>query len=120
MLRSKYEQELYEVGDYIRQYRKLNKLTQEEMAEKADVSVDTIHRIENGKHKISLDMLFAVAEVLNVPVEMICQTSFENIREQEGLKKMRFLYSRLTKSNQEVVCETISALIDVLLLQQRR
>ena len=118
MLKSKYEKELYEVGEHIRQYRKINKLTQEDMAEKADVSVDTIHRIENGKYRITLDTLFAVAEVLKVPVEMLCPVRFANTREPEGLKKIEFLYSRLTKNNQKVVCETILALTKILLLQQ--
>ena len=118
MAERKYEEELRQVGENIRAYRKKQDWSQEEMAEMADTSVNTIHRVENGKHTVSLDTVFAISDALNVPVEKLCPERFANIKQTEELKKVEFLFGRLNKENQKVVMETIIPLMNVLILQQ--
>lgn len=48
------EQE-YIIADNVRLYRKKEGLTQMELAERADLSLDSIKRIEGGKRSMSLD-----------------------------------------------------------------
>ena len=57
-----------EIGYRIAYCRKHNKMTQEEMAEKLDVSRQHIGAIEapNVDRKISLDLIFDISELLGV------------------------------------------------------
>lgn len=55
-----------ETGKYIRQYRKVAGLTQEELAQKVGISTMSIRRYESGERIASRDMLHAIATALNV------------------------------------------------------
>lgn len=59
------------LGLTIAYYRKLRGLTQAELAEATNLSRTHISNIEapNGKTSISLNQLFDIAEVLEVPVK---------------------------------------------------
>lgn len=59
------------LGLTIAYYRKLRGLTQDELAEAVHISRTHISNIEapNGKSSISLNKLFDIAEVLEVPVK---------------------------------------------------
>ena len=62
------EKEIYfTIGKRIREERKKKGLTQEELAEKADMSYKFLNRIERNVSKPSLDMVIKLSEVLNVP-----------------------------------------------------
>ena len=60
-----------EMGNRIRTLRKRRVGSQPEFAEKLDVSVVTISRIENGMTKIDAELLIKMSEVLQVPVNII-------------------------------------------------
>lgn len=60
-----------EMGNRIRTLRKRRVGSQSEFAEKLDVSVITISRIENGMTKIDAELLIKMSEVLQVPVNII-------------------------------------------------
>ena len=57
-----------EIGFRIAYYRKYQKMTQEELAEKLNVSRQHIGAIEapNVNRKISLDLIFDIADILNI------------------------------------------------------
>ena len=60
------------VGENIRKYRKQLGLTQKELAEKSDVSISYIQKLEYGLRKIpSIKMLEKIAKVLNQPINNI-------------------------------------------------
>lgn len=46
-----------QIGKRIRHIRKINKITQEQLAEMVDVSVPYISNIENGKVNVSADVI---------------------------------------------------------------
>ena len=54
------------IGRRIRNARIEQKLTQEELADKIDVSVAFMSRIERGNCKVNLNRLTQIAEILNV------------------------------------------------------
>jgi transcriptional regulator with XRE-family HTH domain len=53
------------IGQRIKGARKKKKFTQEKLAESLDVSTVYISQIENGKTKLSLEMLVRIAYLLN-------------------------------------------------------
>jgi len=57
-----------QLGLKIAYYRKMRKLTQEQLAEKIDMSVGFLSQVEapNMVTPISMDTLFAIADVLKV------------------------------------------------------
>ncbi|WP_251371110.1 helix-turn-helix domain-containing protein [Neisseria gonorrhoeae] len=57
-----------EVHDKIRTLREVNQWTQEEMAEKLEMSVNGYSKIERGKSGINLDKLRQIAQIFNIDV----------------------------------------------------
>jgi len=57
------------LGDNLRANRKLRKLTQERLAEKAGLSVVFLSLLENGRRTASFDSLVKLAKALNVGLE---------------------------------------------------
>ena len=55
--------------NYIKQYRKQYKLTQEELANILGVTRQTIIAIENDKYNPTLELAMGLAKYLNVPLE---------------------------------------------------
>lgn len=64
-----YEAQYLQLGLKISYYRKLRKMTQEELAERVNCTPAFIGHVEapNISKAISLDTLFAIANVLEVP-----------------------------------------------------
>jgi len=53
----------------LKQFRKEHNLTQEEFAQKLNVSRQTVISIENGKYDPSLALAFKIAQVFAVRIE---------------------------------------------------
>ncbi len=58
----------YIIADNVKLYRKKQNLTQFELAEKAELSVDSIKRIEHGSRTMSLENFMRIADALAVPL----------------------------------------------------
>jgi transcriptional regulator with XRE-family HTH domain len=56
------------LGENIRLFRKQARLSQEKLAEKADLNTTYISDVERGVENISLDALVRIANALNVPL----------------------------------------------------
>ena len=74
-MNSAYESEYRQLGLRIAYYRKLRGLTQEKLAEKVDRTPAFIGHVEapNIKKAVSLDTLFQIASVLDVPAYKFLQ-----------------------------------------------
>lgn len=59
------------LGLNIAYYRKLNGFTQESLAEKLDVDRTTISKIELATSGVSLDLVFDIADLFDIPVEKL-------------------------------------------------
>lgn len=73
------------IGTNVLKYRSLRHLTQEALAEKADIAPAYLAQIENGNRVASVFVLYKVAEALNVNAGALmheeCESSLiENIR----------------------------------------
>ena len=60
-----------EIGSRIKKLREERKLTREEMAAKADISIKFLYEIENGKKGLSVETLLKIAKVLSCSCDFI-------------------------------------------------
>lgn len=58
-----------QIGTQIRKFRKIAELTQEELAEHINLSVQYIGYLENGKKGASLDTIIDIANALGITVD---------------------------------------------------
>lgn len=71
---------LQNIGCKLQKYRKEANLTQEQLAELADVSQKHISRLERGLHVPHFDMIIKIAKVLSVPTDAFVEDfSADNI-----------------------------------------
>ena len=75
----------YIIADNVKLYRKREKLTQMELAERAELSLDSIKRIESGKRTMSLENFLRVADALHVPLSFLLFEQIDMIPEAEWL-----------------------------------
>lgn len=67
-----YQWEKYRrLGLNIAHYRRAQGLTQMELAEQLNIDRTHMSRIESARTGVSLDLLFAIADQLHVPVEKL-------------------------------------------------
>ncbi len=64
----KYPAGILAFGHHLRQLRKARKLTQEALADYAEISRPTVQRIEKGETAATLEVLLALAQALQVPL----------------------------------------------------
>lgn len=59
------------LGLNIAYYRKERSLSQMQLADAIDISRTHMSRIENNDCAVSLDVIFSIADALNIPVEKL-------------------------------------------------
>lgn len=59
------------IKNRLKVYRAMHDLTQEELAEKVEVTRQTINAVEQGKYLPSLKLAFRLAKIFNVQIEDI-------------------------------------------------
>lgn len=59
------------IKNLVKEYRKKNKLTQRELAEKVDVTERTIISIEKEKYKPSIVLAYKLAQVFGIDIESL-------------------------------------------------
>ena len=62
-----------QIGNKVAYYRKLRNLTQDELADRVNISVSSLSKLERGKYNnnIPLSMLIMIAEWLRIDVSML-------------------------------------------------
>ena len=106
-----YTNDLYYIADQVRSVRKFYGWSQEELADRAEISSSTLYRIEAGK-PCSLDVFMKIIDVTAVPAERLLPS---RMMEQNSFPKS---FSKLNPKNKDVVLSTVATLIDSLLLTQ--
>lgn len=66
----KMEYDAWELGNRIREIRRKHKDTQEKLAEKAGISVDTVKRLEWGR-PAKLETVMTIAEIYQVSLDYV-------------------------------------------------
>jgi len=68
----------YEIGQRIRKFRKAYNLSQEQLAEKVEISKTHMSHIETGNTKLSLPVLVAIANALSVQTDELLHDNPRN------------------------------------------
>lgn len=61
----------YIIAENMKLYRKKEKLTQIKLAERAELSLDSIKRVEAGNRTMSLENFLRIADALQVPLSLL-------------------------------------------------
>ncbi len=88
------------LGKNIHKYRKLNKITQEKLAEIIEVEINSISAIERGKYFPSSENLVKISKALNVSLSdlfMFKEDLTCDDYEQEILKNLTYLKNDKSK-----------------------
>lgn len=99
------------LGLRLKKLRKLRKISQEQLAEKADISSKYVSRIELGQHFPSLDVLVNFAKILNVDLEEFFSFSDEAKSEKVLRKKINKLLGSVDKSKLSSIIRILNELI---------
>ena len=97
-------------GAHVRTLREARRLTQEALAERSELSVDAIRRIERGGFSPSLNTLSALAHGLDVSLSTLF-TTFERGRRDEVAEVADYLSAR-TAREVRVAWRVVRALFD--------
>lgn len=64
-------------GTHLRKIREDNNLSQQQLADMANIAKITVQRIENAKFAVTLDVLISISKALDVPMEKIVNFDLE-------------------------------------------
>ena len=72
------------IGELVREYRLSKKLTQQELAEKSDLSLPFVNLIENNRRNLSVDTLLKILSAMDIdPSDFfrpLSETSDDNLQ----------------------------------------
>ena len=108
-------QNLYrQVGERVRIHRKLERLTQERLAEKADLSVHYLSRIETGSATPTIESLERIATALRVPIAELFRPKEEKRERKELLQQVSRLLEARSSDELCMLKNLILQIVEVL------
>ena len=108
------------LGARIREIRQKKGLTQEYVAEKAEISVTHMSNIENASKTLSLKLLVIIAGVLEVTVDQLLVDSYPREKRQDVFfKEMEVMLEQCNAGERRVVINTVTSLVDSLLEKRK-
>lgn len=101
----------WKIGDNVRRIRMLAGMTQEELAEQAELSVKGIQKVEAGQSGIQIQTLIKIAFALEIPLEQLINSNNEN----EHFKNQKEVYERIMRNRPNKEIQFAIAAIESLL-----
>ncbi|HBF1185970.1 TPA: helix-turn-helix transcriptional regulator [Clostridioides difficile] len=100
----------------LRELRKENKYTVQDVADKLSVNKNSVVRWENGNRKVDTEKLIELSHIYNVSIDYIlCLTdNRENIQLEEEEKQLLDNYRELDTKSKTIVQEQINTLKKLL------
>lgn len=99
-----------EIGNRIREIRKERNLTQEQLAELADISVDFLSLVETGRNSMKVQILARIATVLNISADYLI---YGNAPYKENAK-INSMISAVPECKRKQIEKLISLFLDTL------
>lgn len=101
------------IGQRIRERRKKLNMTQEVLAEKAELSTSHIGNIENARENVSLDALLKIANALDVTCEYLIRDNSQDFSRAISVEILNAL-NKCDKRESEAVLAVVETLCDKL------
>lgn len=98
----KYDKVFKTIGSKVQFYRKVKKLTQEELAYKINKTEDTISNIERGVFGVKIETLVDIAEVLGVELADLFVDVKVKSHTKEA-KKIKEIIDKLSKQDMKTI-----------------
>lgn len=96
--------DIKECGKRIQQLRKERELTQEQLAEKLNVSQNTIAKIESGLRRPSIDFLLEISEFFNVSTNyLVFGVHAEDVEDEKSKKDIDETIEKLLEKKEELL-----------------
>ena len=64
-------QDIKNFGAHLRKLRQENNLSQQQLADMADINKKTLQKIETSKSIAKIDVVFSIAKALEIPLEKL-------------------------------------------------
>lgn len=88
-------------GSRIKEIRKKNKLTQDELAKKVGISKNGLWNYENDKREISIELIQKIADTFNVPLSDLIEEENPIRKTQKEIEKLKSIIFDLTIKSAE-------------------
>lgn len=100
------------LGDAVKRARGDLGLTQQEVADAADIDVRTVLNIENYKGNPKLEVLYPLIRVLKLDAKEIFYPELQ--RESPALRQLRFLVEECSEEEAETIIPILRTVLDAL------
>lgn len=107
-------QDLIDLGNRIRDRRTEKNLSQEAVAEMADISSNTVSRIEGGHSAMSIQTFIKLVQILDMDANELLGINLLEMENEEPDSEFIFRIQDLRQNEQTVVEDTIGALVEAL------
>lgn len=109
------------LGAKIKEYRKKENITQEQLAEMADISLSHMSNVETASVSVSLPALKLIADALGVTIDELLVDSYSKKQKKYFYsKKMDLIMEQCETVEQEIIVNTVSTLADNLLKSRKK
>jgi transcriptional regulator with XRE-family HTH domain len=107
-------QDLIKLGNGIRRRRQEIGMSQEKVAEKVGISVNTVSRIEGGQSAMSIEIFIKIVQTLDMDANELLGVNSLEKGDDVKYKKMLARIRHLKQREQTVVLQTMETLVDGL------
>lgn len=100
----------YKIGQKIRKFRKIQGLSQEELAEKIGISTTHMSHIETGNTKLSLSVFVDIANAFNVQTDDLLNDR-DIVRTDRANKELSEILETCTSEQLNVIADVVKAVV---------
>lgn len=101
------------IGNRIRLARKRLQMTQEQLAEKMNISISAISRLENGNTMLSLENLIKLANALDIGIQdLLCDLFVYKYESESVSNEIEFQISKMSFSEKKHLLKYIQLMND--------
>jgi len=100
------------VGERIRAYRKNAGLTQEKLAEKAELHHTYVGQLERGEKNATLETIEKIAGALNLPLEVLFEAIITGKTDNAIAKEAYALFTSLSEKEQQSLLNLIKKTVE--------
>ena len=115
-----YELDIAEFSDKVRSIRKNTGLSLDDLARRLESDKSPLSKIESGRRIPKLDMVFRIADAMNVPASVLLPDRFLLRNGDAEWSDLYHLYTCLPESERETAVRYIRAMLTGLISQDEK